>query len=354
MAGVLQRASSSGLRVPSAIIFVMPRYLFLFLLLVAGCARGPQQNGSLSLAKKATAPAENAAEQITRAASQRRSLPRDDLGRDIKLAGVPQRIVTIGPGATETVFALGAGSRLIGRDSASDYPAAALKVPIAGDYTGPALEAVIAARPDLVIVQGETYGRARIEDWQRKIGVPVASLAATTVEEVAQDIEKIGAWLDVRDAARKLAQRLPRPQDGSAAERQLAAMKTKSGAKPHSAFFEVGRSPLWTAGRGTLINDVMTHAGLLNTARDINGYKQYGLESLMVREPDYYIVTAKQSEHGRVLRELRHQPSLGRLRCIREGRVLIVSTDLVLRPGPRLAQGISELLRQQLSLRRRY
>ncbi|HVF11227.1 MAG TPA: hypothetical protein VNA16_10510, partial [Abditibacteriaceae bacterium] len=69
------------------------------------------------------------------------SLPRDDLGRAIKLKSVPRRIVTIGPGATETIFALGAGDRLVGRDSGSDYPPDEVKrVPIVANFAGPFFE----------------------------------------------------------------------------------------------------------------------------------------------------------------------------------------------------------------------
>jgi iron complex transport system substrate-binding protein len=319
----------------------MPRYLFLFLLLVAGCARAPQpQRDSSTPVVKATVPTTPRGAQ----SAAIRSLPRDDLGREIKLANVPQRIVTIGPGATETVFALGAGRRLVGRDSASDYPAAALKVPVAGDFNGPALEAVIAARPDLVIVQGETYGRTRIEDWQRKIGAPVASLAATTVEGVAQDMEKIGAWLGVRDRARQLA-------------RTLAFSPHNVGRGKLSVFFEVGRSPLFTAGRGTLIDNIISTAGLSNIARSVNGYKQYNTEALLSRPPSIYVVTQAGSTpppRGAALRKLRNEmkqkllrvPGLSGLRCVQQATIVIVPGDWVLRPGPRLRLGLQEMNRQ--------
>jgi iron complex transport system substrate-binding protein len=91
------------------------------------------------------------------------------LGRTITLKSVPQRIVTIGPGATEMIFALGAGSRLVGRDSSSDYPPGQRPrgvqgVPVVGDFSGPFVESTVAARPDLIIVQGETYGRLAEEN----------------------------------------------------------------------------------------------------------------------------------------------------------------------------------------------
>jgi iron complex transport system substrate-binding protein len=288
--------------------------------LLAGCAPGPQ--GRV------------AAPQLTAASSPRQSLskdwPRDDLGREVALKGVPRRIVTLGPGATETVFALGAGPRLIGRDSGSDYPAQALQVPVVADYTGLFLESVVAARPDFIIVQGETWGKARVEEWQRQCDVPVALLSANTVAGVARGIEKVGAWLDRRGDAHRVAAR-------------LASSRSRIDGELGRAFLEVQRSPLWTAGRNTLIDDVMHHAGLGNTASGITGYKPFSLEVLLAKPPDFYIVTSKRRDASRVLRELRAETRLKSLECIREGRVIVVPADLVLRPSPRLAAGIDAL-----------
>jgi iron complex transport system substrate-binding protein len=330
------------------------RFIALLFLIctAAGCAQKPASNTSK--------PADGASSDAVRLPQ---SLPRDDLGREVRLAQVPQRVVVIGPGATEAVFALGAGSRLVGRDSASDYPsgrfpAGVQGVKVVGDFTGPFLESTIAERPDFIIVQGETYGRARIEDWQKKCGVPVAALSATTVEDVARGIEKMGAWLGTVDKAKPVADTL----------RQTPAVSKPAAAE---AFFEVGRKPLWTAGRETLIDDVMKRAVLSNVARSVASYQQYGLETLLARQPAVYIVTTGRAnaalrpgqaqfagasptlfarERSRVLAELRREPALKQLQCVQRGRVLVVPADWVLRPGPRLANGINELKSQYSAL----
>ncbi|HVF11192.1 MAG TPA: ABC transporter substrate-binding protein, partial [Abditibacteriaceae bacterium] len=263
------------------------------------------------------------------------SLPRDDLGREIKLSAAPRRIVTIGPGATETIFALGAGERVVGRDSGSDYPPDKVKrVPIVANFTGPFFEKTAAVRPDFIIVQGETYDKTRADLWQQKCGAPVAVLSASKVAEVAQGIEKIGAWLHMHEAAKRMANEL---------------MGLGLPAYQSSAFFEVQRSPLWTAGSGTLIDDVMRQAGFHNVARDIKGYKQYNLESLITRNPEFYIMAQKQPNATRALNELRRKPILKDLQCVRRGFVIVMPADLVLRPGPRLGRGI-RMLREEIGM----
>lgn len=269
----------------------------------------------------------------TNAASAVAAMPRDDLGRDLKLTRIPQRIVTIGPGATETVWALGAGKTVVGRDSGSDYPVQAKSIPIVADFRGPFFEKVVAARPDLIIVQGETWDAERIEGWQQKCGAPVAALTPVTLEQVAGGIDKIGAWLDRRTEAKTLADTL---QKGF----------QSADATPPSAFLEVQRAPLWAAGRDTLIDDVMRRAGLSNAARSIKGYKQFSAERLLADAPDFYIVTDKPANRARVVAELKKHPVLGRLKCVRQNRVLVVDGDLVLRPGPRLSEGIAQLAEQ--------
>lgn len=251
---------------------------------------------------------------------------KDDWNRDIAFKRAPKRIVVIGPGATEMVFALGKGDLIVGRDSASDFPAAAKKIPVVADFRGPFFESVRAARPDFILVQGETYDAARLEAWQKKCGAPVAGLAATNLRGVQTDLEKIGAWLRV-DVQKIAAQ----PKIDIAPQRAQG-----------TAFLEVSRRPLMTAGNDTLIGDAVARAGLKNVAA-IKGYKNYSLETLATQNPNFYIVTGDPAQRAQIVRELQNAPGLKDLAAIRAGRVLVVSGDLLLRPGPRLVQGIHQL-----------
>ena len=254
--------------------------------------------------------------------------PRDDLGRDINLKAPASRVVVIGPGAIETIYALGAQKSLIGRDDYADFPPEAKRVVVAGNYSGPGVEKCIALRPDLIIVQGETWDKARVEQWQNQIGAPVAALTATDLLEVQRDFGKIGAWLGHSKAAAKLSQSL-----------EIAVPRIPQKMK---AFLEVGRAPLYCAGKNTLVDDVMRAGGLENIASDVKGYQPFGTETLLARAPDLYIATSKDSRE-KVLRELRADAALSKLKCIQKGAVVVISGDLLLRPGPRLRQGILQL-----------
>lgn len=285
---------------------------FLFLgLLLAGCSAPPATQ------QKATVTAANS------------SFPQDDLSRDIKLSGVPKRVVSLAPGVTETIYALGESSKLVARDQSADYPAEAKKLPVVADFNGPFFEKVVAQRPALLIQQGETYDAGRVELWQRKCNAPVALLQPKSIAEVQNGIEKIAAWLGVPEKAAAINKTFPAP---------VKPGKT-------TVFFEIGRQPLWSTGSDTFIGDALTRLGYRNVA-NIKGYKQFSLESLAKANPDFYIVTSAKPDVTQTLRELRAVPALRDLKCIRQGKVVVVPADWILRPGPRLAQGMKEIERQ--------
>jgi iron complex transport system substrate-binding protein len=276
----------------------------------------------------------------TQAPTPLTEFPTDDLGRTIALKAPAKRVVSIGPGATEAIFALNAQDRLVGRDQISDYPAQTAKIPEVGDYTGPFVEKVIAVKPDLVIVQGETYDKARAENWQQKIGVPVAILVPTSVDKVDAGIEKIATWLGATENLNAVTKAFPS---------RLKAPGYKTD-KSWTVFYEVDRSPLWTAGKGTLIDSQLEALGWKNVAADVESYKAFNVETLLKRDPDFYIVTMAKPDREKALRELRSTPALKNLTAIKEGRVLVVEADLVLRPSPRLPLGIQALARELAAL----
>jgi iron complex transport system substrate-binding protein len=306
------------------------RYRCLFLLfLLSGC-QSPQRNPSTPKPEPIALEGNRLESKgVESSGLKRDDLKSDDLGRAIEVPGDIKRLVVIGPGAIETVFALGASQKLVGRDSYADFPAAAKKIAVAGDYTGPSVEKCIALHPDLIIVQGETWDKARVEDWQKKIGAPVAALTATSVKEVQKDFLKIGRWVGRTKEAAALAKGL----DGGRGTAKIGA------------FLEVGRSPLFTAGQGTLVDDVVRAGGYSNIASDVKGYQPFGLESLLARQPSAYIAPSSLSRAA-LLRELRASPTLSKLKCIREGRVIAIKGDYLLRPGPRLKLGIDQLRRE--------
>jgi len=256
--------------------------------------------------------------------------PADDLNRPVSLKQPAKRVVIIGPGLVETMFYLGAQKQLVGRDDYSNYPPAAKQVAIAGDFNGPNIEQCLALRPDLVIYQGETSNKTKFDDWQSKLGVPVAALTTTNFKDLARDFRKVGAWIGQSSPANSLAQKF-----------QLPSAPLKHGAQ---ALIQTGDSPGFIAGRGTLVSEAARWAGYGNIADElgIDGYKQVNVEALLVHPPDLVIVPSKKPK-AQVLAALRADGALASLSCVKAGRVVVVNDDWLLRPGPRLLDGVAAL-----------
>ena len=291
------------------------RYLLLVLLLfLAGCT--PQQPAS----------------QQPKTSSNKFTV--DGIQREVALKQPAKRVVAIGPAAVEIMFALGSSDLLVGRDDYADFPPEAKKVAIAGTYQGPNVEQCIALHPDLVIVQFEGMDKARADEWQSKIGAPVAIVGAITVKEAGAEIQKMADWIGRSEKAKTLAAPLAKP--------------TVVNWKKSRAFIEVGRSPLFTAGPNTLVGNAVEVSGFENVAK-VRGYQAYNLENLTVDNPDVYIVPTKKSQ-AETLRELRANPALSKLKCVQKGDVVTVDGDLLLRPGPRLKDGLARLSRESLKL----
>ncbi len=328
---------------------VISRYSRFFalcsLLFIAGCSGHlPQNNDPKAMAQWKERYGDNdTSSQVLN------TMPRDDLDRVVELKAVPKRVLVIGPGATEIVYALGLESKLVGRDSASDFPPDKVQnLPIVGDFNGPNIERALAANPDLVILQGETYGVDRADAWQKQIGAPVACIAATTVAGLLKDSQKIGTWLGQNQTKPLFAL-------------NSVPSSSRKSDQP-SAIIEIERQPFMTAGGDTLVGDVLRQAGFSNSAQPVDGYKPFNLEILTAHPPQWYIVTSNTlksqddvrtklaSERVRVLEELRGTSGIKNLPCVQQGRVLVVPADWMLRPGPRVALAIAEMARQRSQL----
>ena len=290
------------------------RWIFAGALLLGGCAQN------------AASPPQSSAP-----AAKIEAMPSDDLGREIALKTPAQRAIIIGPGAIETVFFLGAQKSLVGRDSIANFPAEAKKIAVAGDFKGPNIEVCASLRPDLIIVQGETWDKTRVDDWQSKIGAPVAALTPTSLEKLARDTEKIGAWFGKKAPAKTLAARFD------------ALEKNENPSGP-TVLAETGRSPLWVAGANTFIGDAIQKAGGRNAATElgVKGYQQLSGEVLLAKQPDFYLATSQKSR-AQELANLRSNALLSQLKCVKNGKIAVIDGDLILRPGPRLLMGIAKL-----------
>jgi iron complex transport system substrate-binding protein len=256
----------------------------------------------------------------------------DHMGRTVALTAPAEKIVSLTPANTEILYALGAGDRLVGRDSYSLYPEEAADLPVVGDYTGPNVEAVIALEPDLVLVSNylpeETV--AQLED----AGIAVAGIEATLYEDIPASIEMVAA-LTGADAKPVL--------DAIAAAEQGVAERAAGAAQPTVYYvMSFGDYGNWTGGKLSFINTMIRKAGgvpVTDTVESESAWFEYSLEQLVAADPDILLFDSYAGDPA----ALAEAEGYKELSAVKEGRVYIVDADIISRPGPRIAQALTTI-----------
>ena len=268
-----------------------------------------------------------------------RAAATDDFGDTLALAAPPTRIVSLSPATTEILFAIGAGARLVGRTSWDLYPDSARLVPDVGNGLRPNVEALLATRPQLVVLYASRDNRDAARAL-RAAGVATLSLKIDRIEHFRRAVELLGAATGDTARARAAADSVLRTLD-----RVRAATAPLD--RP-TVFWHVWDSPLITIGGGSYLNQLVEIAGGKNVYADVpDPSPQISLEDLLAR--DVQVVLAGPSNAAR----LRADRAWASLSAVRGHRVLEVDTAIVGRPGIRLGEAavsIARLLHPGLAL----
>lgn len=250
----------------------------------------------------------------------------DELGRTITVPEHAERIVSLAPSITETLFALGVGDRVAGVTSYCDYPAEAKDKQKVGDTLKPNVEKIVGIKADLVIVstssQLEQYIRT-LED----LGIPVYISNPRNLDAVLQSISAMGRLVDAEDRARELVSKMQAGID-------RVALSLASAPRPRVLFL-LGSEPLITVGSGTFMDDLITHAGGRSISTGAGSeYPQYSMETAVAKQPEVIFI---QFDEKQLPDRLKQTPA-GRAR-----RVYHLDDDLVSRPGPRIVDGLEQM-----------
>lgn len=248
----------------------------------------------------------------------------DDRGVALALAQPPQRIVSLLPSLTETVCELGQCARLVGVDRYSDYPASVKTLPQVGGGLDPNIEAIVALKPDLVLMATSSRAGERL----RALGLKVLALEPKTHADVKRVLEKVGQVLGVADAAR-----VWRVIDAAT---QAAAQSLPAQAKGLRVYFEVNPGP-YGAGESSFIGETLTRLGARNIiAAALGPFPKLNPEYIVRANPDVIMIGQ------RSLDSMGQRPGWNHMAAVRAQRLCVFSSaqsDVLVRPGPRMAEG---------------
>ncbi|HKQ07168.1 MAG TPA: helical backbone metal receptor [Blastocatellia bacterium] len=250
----------------------------------------------------------------------------DELGRTVNAPARPQRIVSLAPSITEILFALGLGDRVVGVTSYCDYPPEATGKEKVGDTVRPSVEKLVALRADLVIASTSSQLEqfiAKLDD----LSIPVYISNPRRVGDVTDTIERIGTLTGATERARELSDSL---------QKRMAAIDAGlAGAERLRVLVILNAEPLITAGGSTFVNDLIERAGGRSiSANESAEYPQYSLETAVAARPEVIFLQAQDA------------PLPGRLKetpAARAGRVYHIDDNLMLRPGPRIVDGLEQM-----------
>ena len=260
----------------------------------------------------------------------------DGLERVITLEGVPQRIISLAPSNTEILFAVGAGSQVVGRDEFSDYPAEAASIDsIGGSFGEYNMEAILALEPDLVLAA--EINTPELVKQLEDLGLTVYYLKnPTTLEGMYTNLETV-AGLTGHDATELVDSLKTRV---AAIDEKIMPLSSRI-----SVFYEIDATDPtnpWTYGPGTFGDLLIDRAGGYNIGNIASDpYPQLSLEQIVEANP--VVIMLGDSMWGVTPISVLDRPGWGSIEAVKTNSIFPIDDNLISRPGPRLVDGLEQI-----------
>jgi iron complex transport system substrate-binding protein len=264
----------------------------------------------------------------------------DSLGRTLTIPSVPRRILSLDPGHTEVLFAIGAGSQMAGVTTRCDRPEIPKTVRRVKWMPGDAVDTagIIGLKPDLVFALAGSHSES-VNSLQRA-GITVFASEPETLDGVFAEIELFGTLTGNQEKARATT---------AAMRARMNAVRWKLSLIPQAdrplVYWEVSRDPLRVAGGGSWITDLIMFAGGRNAFQDLPGaFPGVSVEEIAARDPAV-LMAADNEEPLLSLRTLRSCAGWDGITGVIRNRIYVVNEEIVLRAGPRLVEGVEAIAR---------
>ncbi len=263
----------------------------------------------------------------------------DRLGHAVNFQRAPRRVVSLVPSATELLFAIGAGSTVVGATKHCNYPAEAMQVPRVGSglVESTSREAILALKPDLVLCKWDTH-----EPLMRlfeQVGIPALNLGAETLDELFTEATLLGRATGQEQAADSLIKEMTDRRD-----QLVERVADFTADQQRSVFYEVWDDPLMTAGPKSFIGELLKMGRMKNIFEDTDvPYPRISSEVVVARNPD--VILTPTSHMKQVdLATLASRPGWANIRAITHKQLYTINGDEVSRCGPRLLNALEQMI----------
>ena len=295
---------------------------------------------ALLLTLSAGAQAASAALQLSRAnggQADSGSVVTDEVGRQVTIPAKVNRIVTLAPDLTETIYALGLEDRLAGDTNYCETPPEAKRKPHIGAPLNPSLEAIVALHPDLVLAS-TSINRRETVDALARLGIAVYASNPHTVRGMLDSVTRMSELMGAGTEGSALVQPL---------QARLDSLRARLSELPLAhVLFVVWQEPLISIGQNTFIADALRRAGAESVILSDQNWPHISFEEVVRLQPDYIAFTSNHAVGGATqLADLRGRAGWKGLRAVELGQVVVVS-DEIARPSPGMVEAIEQLARE--------
>jgi iron complex transport system substrate-binding protein len=262
----------------------------------------------------------------------------DGLGRKVTLKSAPQRIVCIAPKATEQLFAIGAGDKVVGVTTFCKFPPEATKRTVVGGFSPKSLslEKIVALHPDMVLTTGRIH--ASIIEEIARLGIPAIALKGESFEDLDTELQLLGRLTNCERQAARLADQI---------RKRVAAVVEKGRKVPAkqrvTVFYQAWDDPLAAASPTSYIGRMIEMCGGVNIVKNTSAqYPQISDEIVLGGNPDVILATSKGVKEV-TLANLRSRTGWNKLKAVQNGRLYLIEGELILRCGPRLIDALEQM-----------
>jgi iron complex transport system substrate-binding protein len=255
----------------------------------------------------------------------------DETGRSVKITSAPYRIVSLAPGITETLYALGLNDQIAGVTTFCDWPPEALKKTRIGGFSNPSLEKIVSLKPDLIIATADGNSKDTVLQIER-LGLPVYVINPSGVTGFLNSIVNIGKITDREKEAGRLSAGLQK-------RLRHITQRIRNKNKPR-VFFQLGVEPVFTVGQGTLIHEMIELAGGINVAgKNIARYPVYAAEGIIAAAPEIIIFAPMLNDRNFAAINKFWQ-NIGDIPAVKNRKIYPIDANLINRASPRIFDAI--------------
>ena len=266
----------------------------------------------------------------------------DDLGRRITIPTNIRRAISLAPSVTESIFAVGAGDRLVGDTTFCDYPEEAKGIQKVGDTLNPNMETIVALKPDVVFVSGAS----QLETFTNtldKNGIAVYVINPTSLDAMTHNLEQLGLILGTVEQSQTLVRELKNREQRITDALGTLPVPDETGPEYDNrvgtvrVFVQFSKEPLFTIGKDSFLNGLVRVAGGRSVTEDVpSAFPKLSKETALALRPDA-IILSDSSDNQEPNEVFNDSPA------VKNGRVYKINADIISRPGPRLVDALEQI-----------